>query len=188
MQGLSSAGPLAPAKQRGFGAQDAGNEFPSGQKSGQHSHQPGKAKISAEDFILEALLFLFPLLAEFRSHLMQGRRRNLQTDPSKPLPKLTHQPCPREGVAAFKPFIHYNIPIFRALAALSAPAETGSSGKGVTVKELFDPQYVNVALTSNLPALCLPFIHIHIFPLAPLEYSTMISSLSFGENIYISYI
>lgn len=36
---------------------------------------------------------------QFRSHLMQGRRRrrNLQTDPSKPLPKLTHQPCPREG-------------------------------------------------------------------------------------------
>lgn len=79
---------------------------------------------------------------------MQGRRRrrNLQTDPSKSLPKLTHQPCPREGVAVFRPFIHPNILIFRALAALSAPAEIGSTGKGVTVKELFEPQHVNMAL------------------------------------------
>lgn len=136
---------------------------------------------------------------QFGSHLMwrrRRRRRNLQTDPSKPLPKLTQQPCPGEGVAAFRPFIHSNIPVFWGLAALSAPAGIGSAGEGVTVKELFEPQHVNVALhvtiplTSNLPALCLPFIHVHIFSLAPLEYSTMISSLSFEEKIciYMSYI
>lgn len=67
-------------------------------------------------------------------------------------------------MAAFRPFIHSNIQIFRALAALSAAAEIGS--EGVTAKELFEPQDVNVALTSNLPALCLPFIHVHIFPFA----------------------
>lgn len=124
------------------------------------------------------------------SHLMwrRRRRRNLQTDPSKSLPKLTHQPCPGEGVAAFRPFIHSNIPNFWGLAALSVPAGIGSAGEGVTLKELFEPQCVNVALTSTLSALCLLFIHVHVFPLAPLEYSTMISSLSFGGKKYIYHI
>lgn len=89
-------------------------------------------------------------------------------------------------MAAFRPFIHSNILIFRALVALSAKAEIGSAGKAVTVKEPFKPQHVSVAfhitLTSDLPALCLPFIHVHIFPFTSLEYSTMISSLSFGEK------
>lgn len=130
-------------------------------------------------------------LQQFRSHLMQGRkrrrrrgrRRNLETDPSKPHPKLTHQPCPGEGVAVFRPFIHSNIPFFWGLAAHSAPAGIGSTGEGVTVKELFEPQHVNVALhvtvaltmalTSNLQApsksACLwftctffPWLHLNI--------------------------
>ena len=113
---------------------------------------------------------------------------NWQTDPSKPLPKMTHQPCPGEGVATFRPFMHSDVRVLWGLAPLPIPAGIGSAGKGVTVKELFKPQCVNVALTSNLLALCLPFIHVHFFPLAPLEYTTMVSSLSFGDNTYIFHI
>lgn len=70
------------------------------------------------------------------------------------------------------------------------PAGIGSAGKRVTVKELFKPQCLckrgfNFKLLSFVAAL---FIPVHNVPLASLEYRTVISSISFGEYIYISYI
>lgn len=55
------------AKQSGFevGAQDTGSEFASGQKSGQYSRWPEKAKISSEDFTLKTLPLLFSPPAAF---------------------------------------------------------------------------------------------------------------------------
>lgn len=75
-----------------------GSEFPSGQKPGQDSHWPGKAKISSEGFTLKLDLPFSQRWQYFRSCHMRRRRksRDLQTHPNGPPPRPTHQPCPGE--------------------------------------------------------------------------------------------
>lgn len=136
-------------------------------------------------------------LQRFWSRRMRRRmRRDLQRHPSGHPPRPTHQPCPGEGAAEFGPFSPSNErpqqwPFAGGQPApLPAPAGIGSAGKRVTVKELFKPQCLckygfNFRPLGFVAAFLFMFI---FFPLAPLEYTTMISSLSFGEYIYISYI
>lgn len=132
-------------------------------------------------------------LQYFRSRRMR-RRRDLQTHPSGPPPRPTQQPCPGEGQLHSDP----SAPPVRAQhgavcwgpAPLPAPAGIGSAGKRVTVRELFKPQCLGKCGFNFKPLgfVAALFIHVYFFPLAPLEYTTMISSLSFGEYIYIFHI
>lgn len=111
------------------------------------------------------------------------RRRDFQAHPSGPPPPTISPALPGEEVAAHRPFS----PPQRLLAGdrhLLPRQRDGQCWRRVAVKELFEPPCLCKRGFNVKPCGCL-FIHIRFFSVAPLEYTTMISSLSLGEYIYI---